>query len=48
MTEKEFKEALARLHDRYLFESQMTSENYLQQEKAIQTAYLNTLYKKVK
>lgn len=46
MTRKEYFEALGRLNDRYMFEQDMTNEEYLQLRKAIEIIYLKTIYKK--
>ena len=45
MTEKQYHQALADLSDRYLFEN-MTNREYAEQRKAIEIAYLKTIYKK--
>jgi len=44
MTEKQYYQALANLSDRYLFEN-MSNREYVEQRKAIETAYLKTIYK---
>lgn len=44
MTKKEYDMAISRLNDRYLFESTMTNEYYLQQKKAIEIEYLKTKF----
>jgi hypothetical protein len=44
MTEKEFNAAMSRLNDRYLFESTMTNEHYLQHKKAIEIEFLKSKF----
>ena len=44
MTEKEYDAAMSRLNDRYLMESTMTNEDYLQDKKAIELEYLKTKF----
>ena len=45
MTEKQYRQALADLSDRYLFEN-MTNREYVEQRSAIETDYLKTIYNK--
>jgi hypothetical protein len=45
MTEEQYYQALANLSDRYLFEN-MTNREYAEQRKAIEIAYLKTIYNK--
>ena len=45
MTEKQYRQALAKLSDRYLFEN-MTNREYVEQRNAIETDYLKTIYNK--
>tara|TARA_A100001515_G_scaffold110127_1_gene91050 strand:+ start:58 stop:195 length:138 start_codon:yes stop_codon:yes gene_type:complete len=45
MTEKQYYQALANLSDRYLFEN-MSNKEYEEQRKAIEAAYLKTIYNK--
>jgi len=42
---KDYRQALANLSDRYLFEN-MTNREYVKQREAIETNYLKTIYKK--
>ena len=44
MTKKEYDMAMCQLNDRYLKESTMTNEDYLQDKKAIELKYLRSKY----
>ena len=44
MNQKEYDAAMSRLNDRYLMESTMTNEDYLQNKKAIEIEYLRSKY----
>jgi len=44
LNQKEYDMAISRLNDRYLFESTMTNEHYLQQKKAIEIEFLKSKF----
>jgi len=44
LNQKEYDMAISRLNDRYLFESTMTNEYYLQQKKAIEIEFLKSKF----
>ena len=44
MNQKEYEMAMSRLNDRWLIESTMTENDYLQNKKAIEIEYLKTKF----